>query len=233
MVQHAVARATEAQQREHATRIAEYERVGEIMEREPERFLQMLQEANPAYARLVGRPSYGPSSPDDPRPAPDARLSDGTPAYSPEGFHRFQEWQARQIEQRVLGRVSEKYAWVDQAKAARDAEAAARPKVQALLQDALENWDGFKDNQDAILKELRADTERAVRSGGRPRLSLHDAYRIVMNRTIKAERESWQKERETLRAGRSSEPEQSVPVRPVGARDSKDIIRESIARLRR
>lgn len=259
MVERAVARVTEAKEKEftervstYETRIRDYEGLGEIMATDPDRFFSMLQNAYPAYKQF-GKQGAQPAAPaeqardNDPMPQPDARLADGTPAYSPEGFQKVQEWQARQVEQRVLGKVNERYGWVDEERQARERQEAAVPVVRAQIQDATQNWDGFKEHADEILAELRADTQQ--------RLSLHDAYRVVMNRKIKAEREAWAKEREQLVTTRNKTREEvlreiqgrpaataTVPAtaaaRPdpaAGAepRDTRDIIRERIAGLRR
>ncbi len=236
MVAHAVARATEAKARELSTaqaRITEMDRIGEIMERDPDRFIAMLQQAHPGYRAYAkaGASGAAPITPaaGDPRPQPDARLADGTPAYSPEGFQKVQEWQARQIEQRVLGQVDEKYGWVDQQRQAHQVRESVIPQVRQQIADATANWDGFTAHQDAILAELRADSAEAERTGRPPRLSLHDAYRIVINRAHKTEREKWQK---------APHPDKTQPpatrhTADTEPRDTRDIIRAAIAPLKR
>jgi len=265
MVERAVAKATEAKEREFTEKVSifeqqikGYEDLGEIMATDDGRFMQMLAQAYPAYRKYVeggaAQPAVKTPAPgaDDPMPPPDARLADGTPAYSPEGFQKVQDWQARQIEQRVLGQVNEKYGWVDQERQAREREQAAVPVVRAQLQEAMQHWDGFADSADEILAELRSDSEAAARTGRPPKLSLHDAYRVVMNRKIKAEREAWQKERESLKTDRNKTREEvlkeiqgrpsstaTVPTTPTvrpdadAPRDSKEIIRQAMAGLRR
>lgn len=264
MVEKAVTKAVEAKSAEftektqrYEAQIQEFEGLGQIMATDPDRFVQMLAKAYPAYTKYAqpttpAAPAVDPAN--DPMPQPDGRLADGTPAYSPEGFQKVQEWQARQVEQRVMSKVGEKYKYLDDQRAAEQAREAQRPVVRQQMAEAMEQWDGFKDNFDAILTELQQDSAEAERTGRNPRLSLHDAYRNVMTRTIKTEREAWVKEREKLAADRNKQREEILaelrakpnatatlpvtaatrvdPATADGPRDTRDIIRESIRGLR-
>lgn len=267
MVEHAVAKAVEAERAAHTEKIGgfekqlkSYDQLGEIMESDPDRFMQMLTSTHPAYKQYVKGgaapvPEKSPAA-DDPMPAPDARLPDGTPAYSPEGFKAVQDWNARQVEARVLGKVNEQFKWVNDAKAAEDRRAAEAPKIRQQIGHALSNWEGFKENFNDILSELRTDSEQAAREGREPQLTLHDAYRVVTNRTNKAEREKLAKEVETLKTDRNKMREDilkelqgrststaALPTTPVVARDTdpvtdpkastRDVIAASVARMRR
>jgi hypothetical protein len=269
MVENAVTKAVTAKETEHTEKvktfekqIAEYEDLGSIMATDPDRFFGMLQSAYPAYKQYAkggAAPAATPAAPqvNDPMPQPDGRLADGTPAYSPEGFQKVQEWQARQIEDRVLKQVGEKYKYLDDEKATREAREAAIPQVRSQISNAMQQWDGFKENFDAILTELRTDSQEAERTGRAPKLTLHDAYRVVINRQYKAERDKTQKEIEALKVDRNKVREEVIAelrqrptstattptalvTRPDAAdsnvgqpRDTAAIIRESIASMRR
>lgn len=270
MVETAVSKAVAAKDTEHTAavkqfeeRIANYDGLGEIMATDPDRFMSMVASAYPQYKQYVKAGGEQPKpaaaehvAANDPMPAPDARLADGTPAYSPEGFQKVQEWQARQVEGRVMKTVGEKYKWLDDQRAADQAREAAKPQIRAQMQHARENWDGFQDNFDAILTELQNDSAEAQRTGGMPKLSLHDAYRVVITKQHKAEREKLQKDMDTLKTDRNKMREEilaelrtrpsntaAVPAtaaaRPDPAntdgqsRDTASIIRASISGLRR
>lgn len=269
MVENAVTKAVTAKETEYTEKvsqfekqIAEYEDLGSIMATDPDRFFGMLQSAYPAYKQYAkggaATPAPAPAAhANDPMPQPDGRLADGTPAYSPEGFQKVQEWQARQIEDRVLKQVGEKYKYLDDQRAADQAREAAIPQVRSQISNAMQQWDGFKENFDAILTELRTDSQEAERTGRAPKLSLHDAYRVVINRQYKAERDKTQKEIEALKTDRNKVREEVIaelrqrptstattPTAPVTRPDAADsnagqprdtaaIIRESIASMRR
>jgi len=186
-------------------------------------------------------------------PEPDGQMPDGTPAYTPVGFRKVQEWQKRQTKNEVMAAVKEQYGWVDEAKKAHDTRQAEIPRVRSQIADARKNWEDFEPNVDAILAELQADSQAAERAGREPQLTLHDAYRIVIGRVRKAERDKHAKELETLKTDRNKMREDvlkelnqrphstaTVPTTPVArtdaaddnAKDTKDLIRDSIARLR-
>lgn len=263
MVESAVAKARSEAETEfgqkistYEQRIQEYEGVGQVMASDPDRFLAMLQQAYPVYRKYFGeaqgqpaqqqqQPSYAQN---DPMPQPDAVLADGTPAYSPEGFQRVQEWQARQVESRVLDKVNEQFGWVQQERQQRELIEAQRPVVRQQLNDAMTNWDGFQEHFDAILAELQND-----RAG---RLTLHDAYRTVITRAHKAKLDEALKQAEALKADRNKIREEvlrelqtrpaATAALPSGAtprtesggdpntvRDTRDVIREAIAKIRR
>lgn len=264
MVEKAVTKAVEAKSAEfteqiktYESKVQEFEGIGQIMATDPDRFVQMLAKAYPAYAKYTQpAQSAAPAvdSANDPEPPPDGQLSDGTPAYTREGFQKHQEWQARQVEARVMAKVGEKYKYLDDQRAAEQAREAQRPVVRQQMAEAMEQWDGFKDNFDAILTELQQDSAEAERTGRAPRLSLHDAYRNVMTRTVKTEREAWAKERATLAADRNKQREEILaelrakpsatatlpvtaaarvdPAATDGPRDTRDIIREAIRGLK-
>lgn len=256
MVENAVKKAEAAKDEAHAAttgalrkQLDEFETYGVVMATDPERFMSMLAAAYPAYqqyAKGAAQPAAAlPDEASDPMPQPDGRLGDGTPAYTDKGWAAYNDWKDRQVERRVMAKVGEKYKYLDDQKAAEDARAAAVPRIRQQIADATEHWEGFKDHADAILTELRNDTAG--------RLSLHDAYRVVMLRNIAAEREGWAKERETLKTDRNKLREEILaeinkrpvstgavpgapPVAaastPTGPRSTRDIIAEAARTLR-
>jgi hypothetical protein len=101
------------------TKFSEYEgvatmaqQVEAIMEKEPERFVNMMLTANPGYRevmqKVLGVPAAGAAQAapegDDPEPEPDYDLGNGQKTYSLDGMRKRDEWKERQIEKKILAR---------------------------------------------------------------------------------------------------------------------------------
>jgi hypothetical protein len=137
----------------HTDKVTEYEKrldaiaqVEHAMFNEPERFVAMLQTI-PGYAGYFsGSGNSNTPSPRQPvgnqRPGPDIRYQDGTTGYSEEGLQRLLDWNAAQVEKRLTQRIAP----FEQEHQRRAIEAAAAPKVQAVLAEAAK-WPMFKENE--------------------------------------------------------------------------------------
>jgi hypothetical protein len=182
--------------------------VAEIMQTNPDGFLQMLSQHNPAYSKFI---SASPK-PDAPKastdmPQPDIRLSDGTSTYSMEGLQQLMQWQAAQVEKQV----SERYAPIEQyvgqlqeQQRQQTIHTQAAERVQKVIEDA-RSWPGFTDNESEILKELQSD----------PKISLDGAYRKVVFTKLQTDRN---KLREDVLKEINSQPRTtSAPVTPSAA----------------
>jgi hypothetical protein len=205
MVDKAVAKAIEARDREHSAKVSEYEarvrnydQIDHVAQNDPDRFISMLAQANPAYAKFLSpttsaRPAHNDN---DPMPAPD--LADG--GYSLQQFRRVQEWNAQQTKKAVLDEVKKQYGWVDEIRAANETQQHSLTNVRSQIAEA-QDWEGFKENYQAVLDELRKDSAEAQRTGARPKLrTLADAYRVVMHKLHKAEVEKLRTDRNSMRS---------------------------------
>lgn len=199
------------------------ERVGEIMGTDPDRFMSMLAEGNPAYKAWT-KGGKAEAQPDDPEPQPDGKMPDGTPGYTPEQYKKLEDWKERQVEKRVRASMQkewqDKYGWIDQQREAHQAREAALPGIKAQYEDAMANWEGFKDNFDAIMSELRADTQEAERTGKPVKLqSLRDAYHAIREKGFKAQIEKLTKDMDGLKTDRNKMREEvlaEIGQRPKG-----------------
>lgn len=262
MVKKAVEKAQAALQpklQEYEARVNQFEGLGQIMATDADRFMSMLAQAYPAYAKYTQpQPAAAPAAhaEDDPEPGPDGELSDGTPAYTVEGFRKREEWKERQLTKKIEGQWAQKYGWLDKERQAREAQEAAIPQVRAQMDTAMRSWDGFQANFNDILAELQRDSAESLTRGLPPQLSLHDAYRVVMHRKHTAEVEELKKAAESLKTDRNklraeilAELKQTptstaanpgvpapapipVPVNEDGETSTKALIRRAIAGIK-
>lgn len=216
-------------------------RLAEVMPDKFGKFAQFLDgggQAGPAAAQ----PAAAVPGPASARPEPDLELEGGGRTYSVEGIQKLIDWAATEGERRAAARIDERFKPIQereqqakQAEAEREAAARAQAdreaRAKAELEDALANWDGFKEHFDEIMNVLRADPTRRMR--------LETAWRQVVVPKIKADRakmrEELLKELQTERraAATSTVTGGVAPAVPDGPKATEDIIRESIAHLRR
>lgn len=165
--------------------------VGNIMERNPEQFVQLLPLVNPRYADLLGKAASPAPEPETPKdmPQPDYDLGNGQKTYSPEGLAKLLAWNAAQVRQQVIGEIDQRFKPIIEEHEGQQVKAVARGRAQDQIARAMK-WPGFEANHEAILAKLQADK--------RGQLSLHDAYAIVLD-------EAHQKELATLRVSRETQ----------------------------
>jgi hypothetical protein len=211
----------------HTDKIGEYEKrldaisqVERIMYEEPDRFIEMLSSI-PAYHGRFGssRSSTHPQAGSE-RPGPDIRYQDGSTAYSEEGLQRLLDWNAAQVEKRLTSRIAP----FEHERQVKAIEAAAAPKIQAMLTEAAK-WPMFTENEAAILQVLQSE----------PQTSLEAAYQRVVLPKLAANRDSLRQEilkelaerphstvTRTATSGRSGDD---------APRDSRDIISRVVSEL--
>lgn len=251
MVSKAEEKGAKAKEAEYAPKIAQYEsrlnemeRIGSVMDSDPDRFVSMLAAANPAYQKFLtgaGKPAAPAAPVPDEMPQPDGKLPDGTPAYTPEGFQKVLAWQATQVE----NRLAERYKPIETAYKSQQAIEAQVPVVRAQMQKAAK-WEGFTEHQDEIISVLQADSAEAAKFGRLPQLSLEDAYRQVVIPKLKAANEKLKTDRNTMRAELlkelAAQPASTATVATAVVpakgdsdepKEVEDIIRASIAGLKR
>lgn len=239
------------------SRVTDYETrlntVGEfeqVMASEPQRFLQMLsripaykeffdfveQAANtlqPGQAAPAASPSQGqttqPTVPvTDDMPEPNEELPDGTKVYNMDGLKALMAWQAKQVEDRVTRKYEDRYKPIETEWQEQKRIEATLPVIRAQIAEA-KTWPLFDDNEAEITRVLQLD----------PNISLEAAYRKVVFPKLVAERNSMRQN--VLQEIKTAPVATSVPARaaskPVppsaGPRSVEDIIRDSVATLKR
>jgi hypothetical protein len=214
-------------------RLQQIEAIENIMANEPDRFIQMMAEANPAYARFAAvlqqaaeQKQQADPNADDPMPTQDYDLGDGRMTYSTDGLEKRMAWERRQAAKEAETRISERYKPIeDRYKQETEREKAVRVQETALKQvnaqlEKAKTWHGFEEHAPEILKALQADQN----------LSMHDAYIQVVIPKLAGDRTKMRQElvtelkkapnatstTSTTQAGKSAAP-----------KTLEDIIRES------
>jgi hypothetical protein len=214
-----------------------YKEFFEVLEHEPERFLQALAQVKPALAARLGLPegaappaapghaAPAPAAPRAPMPDPDIALADGSRAYSPEGAIRLLDWHYEQKQADARAAEERRHA------EARAARSAAARRVDAAIQDA-HTWPGFTANQEAIIAEVKRDR----------RHTLESAYRtVVLSPRVQAGIDASRQTADQMRATILKEmqakplaasvtiPGSGVAPSAVDSGDIADVIRAAIA----
>lgn len=223
---------TKYKEREERVQIAEA--VEAIMEKDGDRFIQMLAEANPQmygkFLKVLEAVEGQQKADEDPEPQPDYPLGDGTMTYSLEGMRKRDEWRDRQTEKRLLAQMDKKLSPYEQERQAREQQtriqqinAQVKQKVDETIERA-SKWPGFLDHQEEIAKLIVAN----------PQMDLVDAYMKVVPGKMAADRTTMRQE---LVNEINAQPHStSVAVSPAAARPSKaktteDFAREAIAQF--
>jgi len=193
------------------TRAEQLERLGNLLERDPDAALTLLAtHVHPRYKELLesakAAPKAAPTDDDDPMPEPDYPIGNGQKTYSVKGLQAFHEWSARQVEKRIKAEVDSRLNPLVERSTRQEQEAA----IQAQLADARANWPGFAEPgmEEAMAKAIRE-------SGGR--LPLSDAYRIVVvPKLAEITRKKVLDEINKAPKGTSTTSRAKAPARPSG-----------------
>lgn len=217
----------EAKAKEHTDRLSTYEQerqhyatVQQMIEHQPEAFLQALAQANPAYRRFIADAGAIKAPVDAPAsmPQPDVDIGNGQRSYSVEGLNKLLAWQAQQVEQKV----TQRFAPMEQQWKSQAMQSQAAASVKAAIDDARQ-WPGFTEHEADVLQALRADRK----------MSLEAAYRKVVLPKLQADRT---KMREELLAELKTKPTTTSVPTPSPAtptpktRTTADIAREILAK---
>lgn len=239
----------EAKVTEYETRLETVDRFEQVMENDPNQFLNMLAKL-PAYkdfftfvnaaidARDNKQPvAAEPEPPVDPNagmPEPDELLSDGSKVYSMEGLKALLAWNSQQTEARALSAYETKLkALEDRYKPMADdwttyqRREAAKPQIRKQLEEA-KTWTLFNESEDEILQVLQSN----------PNISLEGAYREVVFPKLVADRNKMRQD--VLQEVKKAPVASSVPTRaatkptaPTGEPQSlEDIIRAEVDKNR-
>lgn len=220
-------------------RLQVLDRLGEIAEKDADRFIQILATQSPEkYSKFLAvidggkvdpKAKTAPVTDDDPEPEPDVHFADGSSTYSKAGLAKLREWDRRQATKTVLAEVDKQYGGVKKSFDAAQTRAQYQAQIDVQVRHAVDNWPGFREHAKDIFEALRGD-----KTG---RMSLDDAYRAVV---VPKLQESAKVNRETLRAEILKEIQAAPaatatttttatpPPDPAKPRDLEDIIRESI-----
>jgi len=169
-------------------RLQQMDAIGQIMQTDPARFIQMLQQVNPEYARYKleqAAQAAAEHANGNGRPAPDLDLGNGYRTYSPQGLEQLLDWQAQQLE----ARLSQRYQPLEDSHRQQQIVSEAGQRVTAQLNDAV-TWPGFEQHASEILALLQKDTSDARAQGRRPMLTLDAAYRQVVLPKLMTTREA-------------------------------------------
>lgn len=166
-------------------RVKEMDALDQIIASDPDRFMQMLVQANPGYAAYAKQQAKaaaavaqaGPAAgEEDPEPQPDFDLGNGQFTFSINGLKKLREWERRQTVKEVEGKFADRYKPLeDKVKADAETAKAEKLRTEALTRvdqrlEKAKKWPQFNEHSEEILKTLQADKM----------LTLEDAYMHVV-----------------------------------------------------
>jgi hypothetical protein len=96
-----------------AKKLDMFEQVDRIASTNPAKYVEMLMEANPAYKQFLREVAAAADESKDeafkePRPAPDAKMSDGSEGYTQKGFDALLDWNARKARHEAMQEFNKK-----------------------------------------------------------------------------------------------------------------------------
>lgn len=193
----------------------------------------------PLFGRGVAQPEGGqPQAEVDDMPQPDRELSDGSRVYSMDGLKKLNEWNRGQARKDVMAEVDKRFGPMVKEHEVQEQIKRVLPGVQAQIAEA-RNWRLFNESEAEIVAVLQKN----------PRWGLERAYQEVVLPKLEAEAKSQldaaKVDKDKVRADVIKELKQAprstslspsgVKVAPVtgGPVDMEDVIRQSIAHLKR
>lgn len=224
---------------EYESRLQNVDAIERLMETDPDRFLTILADANPAYKKFLQQQAAAVEQKqttvnDDPMPEPDLDLGDGRSTYSMEGLKKLREWDKRSALREFDTKMNERLGPIEaERKKAAEAEK-QRQHFEATMQRATEKvdqtlsraqkWHGFNDHQAEILKVLQSDKT----------IDLYDAYMQVVIPKLAGDRTKMRQDLLTEIKGAPQSTSAAVNTPPAvvaGNKSIEDIIAESIRGL--
>lgn len=201
---------------------------------DPRAFLERVAEFNPAFRSYL-QPQQQPQAPAvSEKPQADIDLGNGRWAYSVEQNEKLVEWKAQQLLDARLKPWEDQQNAIQEQRDQERAQQAVQQRVTTQIEEA-KAWPNWADHEPEVLKLLQADTEQATAAGKRPTMTLHEAFLKAQVNYLSADdtakRARWMEE--ANKAQRSTAVTRSgvEPTRQPGPRDSKDVVRETIAKL--
>lgn len=217
---------------------------------DPKTALAELATIYPQYSAFLEQKAAQAAAPEnDPEPQPDFDLGNGNFTYTVAGLAKREAWMRRQMKREIAADMDERFKPIaerEKAEKQRADEAKWQEQLQARSASQMEEaqtWPLFgklsadgalTEFQTAVLAELQKDTEAATAAGRKPTLSLEGAYIRASNKRI-SEDENTKRARildEINKAPKSSAlSRQGGDTTKTGLRNTKDVVRETIARL--
>jgi hypothetical protein len=218
--------------------------LGELMDRDPEAFLNLVAQHDTRYQRYLTpqeAAQQAQQQADAEMPQPDVALPDGSRTYSLQGIQKLLDWNTQRTIQQANKTVEERLKPIterekqEQLRIQGDqAMQQVRQRTQQQIADA-QQWPGFKDHEDAILKALQEDSAKAKAEGRRPTLSLEGAYRQVVIPRLSTDRNKMREEllKELNAAPKATSVARSGHEAPRGGgmTSTADIAARTLARL--
>lgn len=150
---------------------------------DPERFAHMAWAAEQAAEAAAATSAQPAAAAPGEKPQPDALLPDGTLGYSAEGALKLVEWRLAQerpkFEQEIATLRKELSPITDEHEARVEFDKSVL-RMRPVLEQARQNWDGFKEHEQEIREQLVKNQT----------WSLDDAYRAVVLPKLKSNREA-------------------------------------------
>jgi hypothetical protein len=217
--------------------------VDNLINTDPQRYIAMLANVNPAYKRFL-EPVAAPAAAvpaavvpaaTDPAPQPDAQFPDGSKGYTPEGLQKLLDWQARNIENNVTAKVTANYdkrfGPIERERAAAQHLQEKIPVVRAQIQAAKQTWGG--------LWTPEAEAEIVKVMAANPRVSFEACAAHVLVPKSQVQRTSMRAEilkeinARPKAAAKAPAAASAAAVEPVGPRTMEQVIADSLKGLKR
>lgn len=219
-----------------------------LAETHPTVFLRQVLLNDPRYQAEIDKllserapkPEAAAPAPDpaDEKPKPDRLEADGTLGYSADGAQKLLDWHERHVERKHkadLDALRKEISPVLEKEKHQAAVSEAMTRMRPVLENARATWDGFT--------EYEADIRAELHKPGNEKMTLHDAYRVVVIPKLRTDRAALEADlrkkivdemnvkapKPTLRPGTLPPAVGGDPATP---RALEDVIRESIRSAR-
>ena len=200
----------------------------QLIEQNPEQFIERLAAADPRYAQLIQAQQQQQQAAQEQNFGiePDVLMADGSLGYSPQAMQRLVDTRAADIERRIEQKFNQQFGPVVQDYRQAQMMRGAQQKAQTQLQSA-QGWTGFEENRPEILKALQSDRS----------LSLEQAYIKIVGPKLASSRDDMRKQilaeinAKPRAAAGSVGPRPTTSAQSDGPIDTEDIIRQAIAGL--
>lgn len=151
----------------------------------PERYLELLPQANPKFAELLKRGEVTPPAvtavvPATP-PPPNVTLADGSLTYDTVGLQKLMDWQAGQVKSKLEKEFTDRFGPMERDYKTQKLIDEQRPAVEAKL-NAAEKWPLFTESRNEILAALQDPKD--------PASTLEAAYQRIVVPKLQANRDT-------------------------------------------
>jgi hypothetical protein len=231
-------------------RLKDFDAADHLSKTDAKKYLELLAVLNPEFKQFLG----GQQQPavvkpaevkPDPAPGPDATFADGSKGYSAEGLERLREWDRRQAVQEAQKLFDARLAPIEQANKSREEQQRAYeyrqaqiPVINGQIANASKTWGKAFDDDYAKQREGKSEILKYMQEN--PNVPFDTCVAHVLLPKVQANRDTM---RADLLKEINARPKAAVktPVAAVKAgavdpneiRTTEDVIRESIAGLKR